>query len=331
MRSSASAVRRGAQSLAPIISAGAATVILRLPRAVRPRAPVQWAASILCAGAVTQWLASGQKAERSQARTLLSAFAWAAASFLIVLPALSRTLILTSLVGPLLATIVLAHFTWGLMAAWRKGAFGAGDFRRRMEAILSEVVPSKVAQLAAAEATVIRYVFTWRSHPDCSGAKAFTYHGGGFLPLIWTIASLSVVEVFGVHLVIQHWSKPAAFIVSAVSELGVLYLVGIANSFRSLPILVDQDGVTIRLGLLIEQRITWSSLTRAERTHPGATKLIGTVQATAVMPANVRLYLSHSVKVERLFKSSREATTIDIYLDQPEDFLYEIRVGKLTA
>ena len=326
-----SVVRTRIRGIAPIAAAGAAGLLLRAPRAIKLRSPVQWAACILTAGAVTRWLASDEERERSRARYLLSSMAGAAASFLIVLPRTYRSSVLTSLTGSLLTVIILAHVVWGLVEAERKGAFRIVGFQMRLEAVFSEIIPAKVARLAAAEATVFRYLFVWRAAPVSDSQAAFAYHGGGVLPLLWTVAGLSVFETAGMDLLVRQWSKPAAIMVSVLSELGVIYLIGVANSLRCLPVIVDREGLTLRLGLLLEHRISWNGLSRVELIPSGASQPAGDIKVTTIMPPNVRLTLTHTMKIKRLFKPERAAAFISIYVDRPEAFLKAVEIQRSSA
>lgn len=155
-------------------------------------------------------------------------------------------------------------------------------------------------------------------------AQAFTYHGNGLLALVWTVVLLAPVEMLVTHLLVSRWSRAAAIWITSLSALPIVYLVVIAASLRLLPILVDAEGVRVRLGLLLDQRFDWDVVAAAESATGLASRSPGVLRATTLTPANVHLKLSRSVRARRGLKPVQDVTAVDLYLDAPTAFLAEI-------
>lgn len=302
-------------------------ILVRTPRLLRPKSYLIAAASIITGGATISWLAPNTSDPRSNLRRLTASAAGAAIALPLVLPAPQRAILLTE--PPALALIVAAltaHLSWAVVRLLGNGNLAAQPFQRRTETILSEFIPPVVARFAAAEIMALRYVLAFRAPPSYpAGAKAFTCHRGGVLALVWTVVALSFIEVGLVHLVLRQWSETVAILVSLLSELSVVYLMGLANSLRCLPTHVSEDGVQVRLGILIDQHIRWDEIAKLA-TISGAYRKSPTVLRAAVISApNVRLTLKTGKLVGRLFRRDQCVNSVELYLDDAADFVRAAR------
>lgn len=61
---------------------------------------------------------------------------------------------------------------------------------------------------------------------------------------------LSLVELTVIHLLVSHWSRTAALVMSLISGVALVTLVGLIKSFRLRPILLEADG--LRGGVLFD-------------------------------------------------------------------------------
>jgi len=279
-------------------------------------------ASILV-GAAGVSLMSPARSDQSIPRRFAGAMAGAAITLPIVLPSAQRTMLLAS---PTALLIILAaisiHLVWGFGSAFNNSALRSDDFRIRVETFLSEFVPPAVARVAAAEIMVIRYVFAFRTPPKVPrDSIAFSYHRSGVLALVWIVAARSVIEATLVHLVIRQWSEFTAILVSGLSELSVVYLIGLANSFRCLPTLADADGLHFRLGILIDEKIEWEKIADVVVIKVStAKKKPDVLRVAAISAPNIRIRLVAPTKVKQLFHSTREVVEVEAYLDDPQAF-----------
>ncbi|MDO6415494.1 hypothetical protein Q4F19_13965 [Sphingomonas sp. BIUV-7] len=68
--------------------------------------------------------------------------------------------------------------------------------------------------------------------------------------MIWALVGLSVVEMGVVHALIALWKPAVGLCLSAVTLLGIAWLVRLVRSFPRLPVLVGEDIVVMRVGTL---------------------------------------------------------------------------------
>ena len=318
-----------------LVLSGAATtaaiIAVRLPRAVRPKSPIAMAFSILTAGAVVRTAMTSAQTPLTLRKGMAEG-AGVLVMLLAVLPSGQRLQLLQNPVcAALTALLFSAHLTWSSYAAAKADRSHLDSFRGHAEAILKEFVPSTIARFAAAELTVMRYAFAFRNTPQATlGAKAFSYTNNGVVILIWTVAGLSFLEAGFAHVLLTRWSHTGAIVFTGLSELTVLYLAGIANSLRRLPILLDDSGIRVRLGFLVDHRLAWDAIQSADliqnankSSHSRSLRLSG------VSSPNVRIHLVEKTVISRLFKGNKTTSAIDIYLDEPTSFLADVAKGIL--
>jgi hypothetical protein len=75
-------------------------------------------------------------------------------------------------------------------------------------------------------------------------------------PILWAFASIMAVELVIVHIFVSAlWSVRAAAILSALSLAALVWLVVLIRSLKHLPVVVDRDGVTMRVGSIRSVRV----------------------------------------------------------------------------
>jgi hypothetical protein len=75
-------------------------------------------------------------------------------------------------------------------------------------------------------------------------------------PPLWAFASIMAVELLVVHILVSSlWSRTAAAILSALSFAALVWTILFIRSLKRLPVLVDGEGVTMRVGSLRSVRV----------------------------------------------------------------------------
>ena len=88
-------------------------------------------------------------------------------------------------------------------------------------------------------------------------------------PLLWVFAGIATLELFVVHLLVSLvWNQVAALVVSALSVATLVWIILLIRSLKRLPVLVDDDGVTMRVGSLKSVRVPAASIARLRTSWP---------------------------------------------------------------
>lgn len=81
-------------------------------------------------------------------------------------------------------------------------------------------------------------------------SAAFSYNRA-LAPLLWVFACIMALELVLVHLLVSAlWSHVAALILSAISLAALVWTILFIRSLNRCPVLVDGEGVTMRVGAL---------------------------------------------------------------------------------
>lgn len=169
-------------------------------------------------------------------------------------------------------------------------------------------------------------LFRWGDEPDIpDGARAFSYHQQ-IMPMGVALLCLSLVELTVVHLLVSHWSRTAALVMSLISGVALVTLVGLIKSFRLRPILLEADGLRLRGGVLFDRLIPFSALAHVEtEVAPDSVRAPTTWNTAFLSWPNVMLSLCAPLPREG-FKRRRPAFhVIALRVDDPEPFIRQLR------
>jgi hypothetical protein len=226
---------------------------------------------------------------------------------------------------------------WGGLRAWRllrSGAHPRGDVLAAVRAALGEIVRyPRVADVVAAEVAVFWYaLLSWRAEPSvASGARAFTQHRkSGTMGLVGALAAACMVETAVVHLLVSGWSAKAAWLLTALSVYGVLWLVGIARSILLRPTVVSADALTVRIGMLSEAVVPLARIASVTELRGAATvarRAPGYLHASIFAAPRLMIELSEPVEARGLYGNRKQVTRIGLLVDEPRALAEALRQG----
>jgi hypothetical protein len=222
-----------------------------------------------------------------------------------------------------LAAVATAQLVLGLRRLRRSPVPAGLAPRQRLEAIFSAFVPEPLARFAAAEAALILYAVHWKAPPDIpAGATPIFYHRGA-RPMLWVLAGAGLMELVVLHVIaLAFWGPKLAWPLFALSEIGLVYVLGLISSLDKLPILVFADRIEVRAGLLVTHVIRGDAI-RAIRPSPEVRPADRDVlRASLGAQPTVAIELNAPIRVRSL-KRGRvvEIRTIGVCPDDLDHFL----------
>lgn len=262
----------------------------------------------------------------------------ATASFIVWLgspPAIRDVLWATPVIVAGMAIFVAGHVGWATVRARRVLRAPAERASDRWIAAASEIWPPALVRLAAFELSLIHMaLFRWGGPADVpENCRAFPYHKH-LTPMCAMLLILSAIEIAVYHLLVGHWSRTAAIVMFVLSDVGLIYLVGLIKSFRFRPVLLTPEGVRVRAGILIDQAIPLDAIVGIETSFTGETvRDRATLNAALLAWPNVLLRLDRPIDRHSLLKGNRPFSSIAFRLDDPEPFvrLLRWRLGHRSA
>ncbi|HYC51059.1 MAG TPA: hypothetical protein VEB19_08125 [Gemmatimonadaceae bacterium] len=150
------------------------------------------------------------------------------------------------------------------------GTSDEGDVLALLRCTLRDALPSRAApDVVAYEVAILYYALVpWARVADAGGrAAVFTYHRRSGLQAVLVAAlAISLVEVTVVHLLLYRLHPIAATVLLVLSIYGIVWLLGFMRSVRLRPVLLSEETLHVRMGLLWDVRISYSQI--AEITTP---------------------------------------------------------------
>ena len=138
------------------------------------------------------------------------------------------------------------------------------DFYTALKNAVSEVVPKGLSNLLSTEIAVFYYGFFCWSERKLK-ANEFTCHKeNGAIPIFFVIIFMIIVETVVQHILIRLFSTTIAWIITIISIYSVLVLFGIARSLSRRPVIVTDDSIYLRYGIISEAIIFRSNIASIE-------------------------------------------------------------------
>jgi hypothetical protein len=136
----------------------------------------------------------------------------------------------------------------------------AYDFYTALKNAVSEVVPKGLSNLLSTEIAVFYYgLFCWSKRKIES--NEFTCHKeNGTIAVLFVIIFMIIVETAVQHILIGLFSAAVAWIITLVSIYSVLFLFGISRSLSRRPVLLTDNKIHLRYGIISEAIIHFDNI-----------------------------------------------------------------------
>lgn len=133
--------------------------------------------------------------------------------------------------------------------------------------------------------------------------------------MMWVFVGLASIELLVVHLLIAHWSRTAALILSALTLGSIVWLISVIRSFRRLPVLITQDALVMRIGTLKTVAVPLADIAGLREHWDG-----GSLKQPGVLKLSLIAYPNVMVDLHAPRDGSRKATTLAHRLDDAQSF-----------
>lgn len=191
----------------------------------------------------------------------------------LILPGGHRSPLLIAEAGAVIFEVAIV--VWITRKVWKAarspGAANA-DPLSNLRRIAGETIGNRwLGSVAGTEIAVFFYsLFSWRSRPSIpQGAAAFTYHkGSGQVAITLVLLFLIAAETGVAHYVISLWSAPLAWVITALSIYGGLWILADLRASVLRPILITDDSLLLKAGLRYDVVVPIELVDRIERTKP---------------------------------------------------------------
>ncbi|MDG5751782.1 hypothetical protein P8R33_11745 [Qipengyuania sp. XHP0211] len=266
-------------------------------------------------------LATIAKAEDRKAGLRAMLGAGAAASVIVLIGAAAPVREAIYAMPPLLAAAAL---TLALFVAWsgalvvRALAGGAS-----IEDAAAIVLPPKLVRFMSAESRIMRLaLWGWRREQDIpAGAQGFAYHRF-LLPMIYVFLALQAIELAVIHFLLIQWNATVAWIWFGLGIAGSLWIVGLAQGFRIHPVLVTEQGLRVRSGVMVDLLVPYDAIAAIVPSFGAEqVKAADTLNHAVLSWPNAMLELDRELTVRPLFGAEQRVRRISLRIDESAAFL----------
>ena len=247
--------------------------------------------------------------------------AGAAASVIVLVGAAAPVREVIYAMPPLL---VAAALTLALFVAWsgalivRALAGGAS-----VEEAAAIVLPPKLVRFMSAESRIMRLaLWGWRRGQDIpAGAQGFSYHRF-LLPMIYVFLALQAIELAVMHVLLMQWNATVAWIWFSLGIAGGLWIVGLAQGFRIHPVLLTEQGLHVRSGVMVDLLVPYDAIAEVVLSFGAEqVKAADTLNHAVLSWPNAMLELDRKLTVRPLIGSEHQIRRIALRIDESAAFL----------
>lgn len=195
----------------------------------------------------------------------------------------------------------------------------------RLEFSLTEVMGhSLLVRIMASELSTIAYALLpgriLNQVEDHGERRAFSYHQRSIYGVfVGGVLMLSVVELFGMHVLIGHWSPGLAWIFSGLSAYGSLIMIAEIRTVKRRLHLLEGNTLVLRRGVFWRARVPLSQIASFESVVGELPKARDLVNFGLMQPRWL-LTLKEPLLVEGVYGIRRKPLRLALELDDPEAF-----------
>lgn len=221
----------------------------------------------------------------------------------------------------------------GTLQIYRHTEVASGDFVERLRLSFQKSLGEYAfVEVVVSELAVLYYaLFSWRAVAPAPPARTlhFSYHRkSNWASILAALLMIVAAEGFAVHFLIARWSNIAAWVLTASSVYGAVWLIGDYRAMCLRPIRIDEDALHIRLGLRWSARIPLCDIARVD--SPGLDfvpqKSSGYLRSTVIGEPELLISLKHENIADGLFGLKKRFRQVGVAPD--ETGLFEVTLNE---
>ncbi|WP_282044093.1 hypothetical protein [Winogradskyella flava] len=169
---------------------------------------------------------------------------------------------------PVMELCVLSYVVYNLVKTIKlyktNKAHSNLDFYSTLKSTCAEILPRPAVIPVVTEIAVFYYGFIhWKKRE--LKPNEFSYHkNSGTIGLLAALIFLIAIETAAIHLLLIKWSTVAAWILTGLSIYSGIQILGFLKSMTKRPIVVENDKLYLRYGIMNETTISFDNIESIE-------------------------------------------------------------------
>lgn len=197
------------------------------------------------------------------------------------------------------------------------------DFFTALKNTCFQIFPKSVVIHIVTEIAVFYYGFIYWKKRHIK-ENEFSYHKkSGTITLLIAIIIIVAIETYVFHVLLLKWNKTAAWFLTFLSVYSAIQLFGFLKSMLKRPILIDDNQLLIRYGIMTETTIDISDIESIEISSKDLDKNSATRKLSFLgnlESHNTIIYLKKDYYLIGLYGIKRKYRNLAIYVDDKIEF-----------
>lgn len=233
-------------------------------------------------------------------------------------------------VFPIVEILVFAkisHTVFKLVKTLKQTRNQNPDFYEAFLEASTQIFPAKMKHIVASEASLIYYCFfAWRN-PKLKSNEFSYHHKTPVVSLLYGFMLLIVAEGIGLHLWLDGYNSILAWVFSFLSAYGFLQVFGVLKSIPKRPIIVNENEVLLKFGLLGSANLAKSNIESIYLSTKDIPEDIVDLKKLFLVDHNILITLKNSQRVPGLYGLKKDAKHIALFVDHPTDFIKMVQTN----
>ncbi|GAA4312858.1 hypothetical protein GCM10023115_30800 [Pontixanthobacter gangjinensis] len=214
--------------------------------------------------------------------------------------------------------------------AYKINREGEADFYNALKTSCREILPKAFAIPFATEIAVFYYgFFHWKKKDPKE--NEYSYHkDSGSVSLYAVIIFLIIIETLVLHILISLWLESLAWLISILSIYTGLQLFGFLRSIYKRPILIEEDKLLLRYGIMKEAEISLSDIAAIEISDRDIEEDASTLKLALLEKLeshNIILHLHREQNLTGIYGRTKKFRVIAFHVDDKENFRRKIEAA----
>lgn len=198
------------------------------------------------------------------------------------------------------------------------------SFGKALKLAVNDFLPKRVATVFVTEISMIYYTFfSWKKLE--LNENDFSYHkNSGIIAVLTILLFMVSFETALFHLLLQMWSKTAAWILTGISLYTFLQITAIMRSLKKLPISINEDKIELQFGIFSETTIPFDIIDSIEVLSCRTNKPKFIEQLSPFInftKPNILIKLKEKNTLVKLYGFTKKYKSIAFYLDEKDSFI----------
>ncbi|WP_323788052.1 hypothetical protein [Psychroserpens sp.] len=211
---------------------------------------------------------------------------------------------------------------------YKEAAHHHQDFYSILQDTCKSIFPGVAAKLAANEIALLYYGFFNFKKIELQPNEYTNYKGSGILSTLGAVIFVVAIEMVTIHFLAAKWSTILAWILTGLSIYSALQLIGIIRSVPKRPLVINDNELILRFGMLSETIIPMDAIETIALANSSDFDKEKTTKTLSLLGelenSNVVMHLKTPQQLQFIYGKPKSYTKLLLFVDNNQSFKTEV-------